>query len=230
MLVVSSMDIATETPTMKPSSFLQSSTKDFIVNLNNDYRYLKTGYYVSVHAEVLGNSVIPSSENIIDANRTPILLLKASKSGIPVLPYVVTDSVKQAMSRISFPVVVFAVNPFSSDDFKIAENRSALYRAVKSLGMNYKFAVCVQPLRGEMISFKSVFGRCEAGGRLGDLARRVFEVFQIPMCKLHAQRVGGEAYLCGFQPLRKDEISPADLRIVAEEISRMSSMGEHLVG
>jgi hypothetical protein len=183
-----------------------------------------------MHAEILGNTVIPSSENIIDANRTPILLLKASKAGIPVLPHLVTDSVKQAMSQFGFPVVVFAVNPFSFDGFKIAQNRSALYRATKSLGMNYKFAVCVQPLRGEMVSVKSVFGKCDAGDRLGDLTQRVFEVFQIPLCKLHVQRVGDEAYLCGLQPLRKDEIFPADLKLVSEEVVRISNMGEHLVG
>jgi len=230
VLVVSNMDLATKTPTMKPSTFLKSSTRGFVLNLNNDYRYLKTGYYVSMHAEVLGNAVIPSSGNIIDANRTPILLLKASKAGIPVLPHLVTDSVKQTMAEFGFPVVAFAVNPFCFNGFRIAQNRSALYRAMKSLGMNYKFAVCVQPLRGEMVSFKSVFGKCEAGGRLADLARRVFEVFQIPMCKLHVQRVGDAVYLCGLQPLKKDEIVPADLQLVSEEVVRISNMGEHLVG
>jgi hypothetical protein len=224
------MDLATKTPTMKPPTFLKSSTRDFVLNLNNDYRYLKTGYYVSMHAEVLGNPVIPSSGNIIDANRTPILLLKASKAGIPVLPHLVTDSVKQVMSKFGFPVVVFAVNPFSFDGFRVAQNRSSLYRAMKSLGMNYKFAVCVQPLRGEMVSFKSVFGKCESDGRLDGLARRVFEVFQIPLCKLHAQLVGDNVYLCGLQPLRKDEILPTDLQLVSEEIVRISNMGEHLVG
>jgi formate-dependent phosphoribosylglycinamide formyltransferase (GAR transformylase) len=215
---------------MKPTEFLNSSIKDFTLNLNNDYRYLKTGYYVSMHAEVLGNPVIPTSENIIDASRTPILLLKASKTGIPTLPYLVTGSIKQIISELGFPVVVFAVNPFSYDGFKIAKNKSALYRTVKSLSMNYKFTVCAQPLKGEMISFKSIFGKCEVDGVISRISERVYEVFKIPICKLHVQRVGDEAYLCGLQPLKMEEIFPSDLEMVSAAISRMSKKGEHLVG
>jgi hypothetical protein len=215
---------------MKPTAFLNSSIKDFTLNVNNDYRYLKASYYVSVHAEVLGNRVIPSSESIIDTSRTPILLLRASRAGIPTLPYLVTGSVKQIISEVGFPVVIFAVNPFCYEGFRIAENRSALYRAVKGLSMNYKFAVCAQPLKGEMVSFKSIFGKCEMEGEIKRVSMRVFEVFQLPICKLHVQRVGSDAYLCGLQPLRIEEILPPDLRMVSEEVSRMWSKGEHLVG
>jgi hypothetical protein len=230
VLVVSNINLTRNTSVMKPTVFLRTSIKDFIVNLNNDYRYLKTGYYVSMHAEVLGNRVIPSSESIIDANRTPILLLKASKAGIPTLPYLVTDSVKRIISEFSFPVVVFAVNPFSYDSFKTARNKSALYRGLKSLGMNYKFAVCVQPLKGEMVSFKSIFGKCEQDDAMKEISERVYEAFKVPICKLHVQRVGQEAFLCGLQPLKKDEITVDDLRIISEEICRMSDLGESLIG
>jgi len=215
---------------MKPSTFLGSSIKDFTLNINNDYRYLKTGYYVSLHAEILGNPVIPPSENIIDAYRTPILLLKASKAGIPTLPYIVTDSVKQIISQFDFPVVVFAVNPFSYDGFRIAKNRSALYRAVKSLGISYKFAVCAQPLIGEMISFKSIFGKCDQAEVIKEISRKVYTVFKIPICKLHVQRVEEKAYLCGVQPLKREELLPADLRMISEEIFQISKNGEFFIG
>lgn len=229
MLVVSNIDLNTTTSLIKPSTFLKSSIKDTIINLNNDYRYLKTGYYVSMYAEVLGNSVIPTSENIIDANRTPILLLKASKAGIPTVPHVVTSSVNQMMATFDFPVAIFAVNPFSYDGFKIAKNRSALYRAVRSLSMNYKFAVCIEPVKGEMSTLKSVFGRCEAP-EFKEVSRRVYETFRIPLCKLHVQSIKDTAYLCGLQPMKKEEITVSDLNIISEEISRLREKGEHLLG
>ena len=230
MLVVSNIDLMKKLPAMKPAAFLKSSIKDFTLNLNNDYRYLKTGYYVSMHAEVLGNQVIPSSENIIDASRTPILLLKASKAGIPTLPYLVTGSVKQIMTEFAFPVVIFAVNPFSYEGYKTASNKSALYRAVKSLSMNYKFAVCALPLKGEIVSVKSFFGKCEMNGEVAKIVQKVYEAFKIPICKLHIQRVGNKAYLCGLQPLRAEEIFASDREIVSTEVFRMSNKGEHLVG
>ena len=230
MLVVSNIDLTTDLPKMKPSAFLKSSIKDFTLNLNTDYRYLKTGYYVSMHAEVLGNPVIPSTESIIDASRTPILLLKASKAGISTLPYLMTSSVKHIMTQFAFPVVVFAVNPFSYEGYKIARNRSALYKAVKSLTMNYKFAVCVLPMKGEMLSFKSIFGKCDFTGEVARISEQVYETFRIPLCKLHVQIIEGIPYLCGLQPLRSEEVFPADLETVSTEIVLLSNKGEHLVG
>jgi len=228
VLVVSNIDLTTDLPVMKPSTFLESFIKDFTLNLNNDYRYMKTGYYVSLHAEILGNTVIPSSENIIDSSRTPILLLRAARAGIPTLPSLVTDSVKKIITELNFPVVIFAVNPFIYDGYKIANNKSALYRALKSLGMNYKFAVCAQPLRGEMLSFKSIFGKCEQDEESRIISEKVYELFKIPLCKLHIQKVGKKVYLCGLQPLRKDELSPDDMETISREITLISEQGEHL--
>jgi hypothetical protein len=188
---------------------------------------MKTGYYVSLHAEVLGNSVIPSSENIIDASRTPILLLRAARAGIPTLPFVVTDSVKKIVSELNFPVAVFAVNPFIYDGYKIANNKSALYRAMKSLGMNYKFAVCAQPLKGKIVSFKSFFGKCDQDEETKKISEKVYALFKIPICKLHVQKVEDKAYLCGLQPVGKDGLSPCDLKTISKEILLISKQGEH---
>ena len=228
MLVVSNIDLTSNLRVMKPSKFLGSSTKDFTLNINNDYRYMKTGYYVSLHAEVLGNSVIPTSENILDSNRTPILLLRAARAGIPTLPFFVTDSVKKIVAEFGFPVVIFAVNPFIYDGYKTANNKSALYRAVKSLGMNYKFTVCAQPLKGQMLSFKSIFGKCDQEGEAKGISEKVYALFKIPMCKLHVQKVEDKAYLCSCQPLRKDELSNDDLKMISKEASLLSKQGEHL--
>jgi hypothetical protein len=227
VLVVSSIDLTKGLHALKPSTFLESSIKGSTLNINNDYRYLKTGYYVSLHAEVLGNKVIPTTENIIDANRTPILLLRASKAGIPTLSSIVTDSVKKIISELGFPVVIFAVNPFIYDGYKTAHNRSALYRAVKSLGMNYKFAVCAQPLRGEMVSFKSFFGKCEQDAETRRISEKVYSLFKIPVCKLHVQKAEGKAYLCGLQPLRTAEFSPLDLKTIHREVTLLMQQGEN---
>ena len=79
------------------------------------------------------------------------------------MPSLVTDSVKKIIDELGFPVIVFAVNPFIYDGYKVAQNKSALYRAMKSLGMNYKFAVCAQPFKGELVTVKSFFGKAQTG-------------------------------------------------------------------
>jgi hypothetical protein len=231
MLVVSNIDLTNNLRVMKPTKFLASTIKDSTLNISNDYRYMKTGYYVSLHAEILGNQVIPSCEDIIDANRTPILLLRATRAKIPTMPFVVTDSVKKITSELQFPVVVFAVNPFIHEGYRTAKNKTALYRAVKSLGMNYKFAVCVQPLQGEMISCKTFFGKCdEQNPEIQAIAEKVYALFKIPLCKLHIQKVDDKAYLSGLQPIGNEELSPNDLGTISREASLLSKQGENLSG
>ncbi|MBC7130431.1 RimK-like ATPgrasp N-terminal domain-containing protein, partial [Candidatus Bathyarchaeota archaeon] len=186
MLVVSNIDLKINGKILKPSEFLKSSIKeDCILNISNDYRYMKIGYYVSLHAETLGSTVIPPTENILDAYRTPIMLIKAAKANIPIPPNIVAGSVKQIISELSFPVVIFPVNPVSVGVFRIAHNRAALYRAFKSLTMNYKYAVCAMPFYGEIISCKSFFGKCTIDDAdVAEIARKIYKELQIPICNL----------------------------------------------
>ena len=180
-----------------------------------------------MHAEVLGNQVIPSCENIIDSSRTPILLLRAAKAGVPTLPFLVTDSVKKITNELGFPVILFAVNPFIYDGYKLAHNRSSLYRAMKSLGMNYKFAVCAQPVKGELVAVKTFFGKTiNMDVQLQKIAEKVYETFRIPLCKLHIQKTVDKAYLCGLQPVSREELSEQDLQIISKEVSLISEQGE----
>ncbi len=227
VLVVSNIDLTTNLQVMKPGTFLDSTIKESTLNINNEYRYLKTGYYVSMHAEVLGSRVIPSCENIIDSSRTPVFLLRAAKSGVPTLPVVVTDSVKKIINELGFPVLVFAVNPFIYGGFKVANNKSALYRAMKSLGMNYKFAVCAQPLKGELSAVKAYFGKTiNEDPETEKIAEKVYKIFGIPICKLYIQKTVDKAYLSGLQPVNREELSEQDLKIISKEVSLISEQGE----
>jgi hypothetical protein len=229
VLVVSNFDLTDELKALKPSQFLESSIKDTTININNEYRYLKTGYYVSLHAEVLGNNVIPSCEDIIDSSRTPILLLRATRAKIPTVPFLVTDSVKKIMTELKLPVVVFAVNPFIYSGFQVAKNKSALYRALKSLGMNYKFTVCAQPLIGEILTVKSFLGKSQTQDeQINAITEKVYELFKIPVCKVHVQKAEGKAFLCGLEPLKETELSKSDLELISKEIMLISQQGEHI--
>ena len=228
VLVVSNIDLSTNVQVMKPATFLGSTIKETTLNINNEYRYMKTGYYVSMHAEILGNRVIPSCENIIDSSRIPLLLLRAARAGVPTLPFLVTDSVKKIATEIGYPVILFAVNPFIYDGYKLANNKSALYRAMKSLGMNYKFAVCAQPLKGELFTIKCFFGKTtNQDTQTQEIAKKVYATFKIPLCNLHIQKAIDKAYLCGLQPVSKEELSEQDLQKISKEVSLISEQGEH---
>ena len=227
VLVVSNFDLPHNMRVMKPAAFLEASIKDTTLNLSNEYRYMKLGYYVSMHAEILGNQVIPSCENIIDSSRTPILLLRTKKAGVPTLPFLVTDSVKKIVDELGFPVILFAVNPFIYDGYNVASNKSSLYRAMKSLGMNYKFAVCAQPLVGKLQDVKCFFGKAQSeDSQVQEIAKQVFSLIKIPVCKLLIQKSVDKAYLCGLQPVSRQELSETDLQKISKEVMLISEQGE----
>ena len=50
--------------------------------------------------------------------------------------------------------------------------------------------------------------------------------FKIPLCKLHIQKTVDKAYLCGLQPVSKEELSEQDLQIISKEVSLISEQGE----
>ena len=146
------------------------------------------------------------------------------------MPFMVTDSVKKIVTEMGFPVMVFAVNPFIHEGFKTAKNKSALYRAMKSLGMNYKFAICVQPLKGEITTHKSFFGKCESQDlELQSISRKIYEVFNIPVCKLHLQKTPNQTFLCGLESVKKEELTDKDLKTISKEVMLFSEQGDTLV-
>jgi hypothetical protein len=137
--------------------------------------------------------------------------------------------VKKIMTTLKLPVATFAVNPFIHEGYQIANNKSALYRAMKSLGMNYKFAICAQPLIGRMVTVKSVFGRCQLEDeQIGAISEKVYALFKIPLCKLHIQNGEGKAFLCGLEPLKRAELTKKDTELISKEIMLISQQEDHL--
>jgi len=219
-----------DVPSMRPVDFLRTPANNgFVVNVSHDYRYMKMGYYVSLHAELLGDPVIPKCSDALDVYRSPILLLRASKAGIPIVPYLVTDSAMDAISRFDLPLTVFPLKPFPSCGFNIVYSKSGLEIVMKRLTMNRRYTVCVEPLRGQLVSFKSVFGtpmpidvniNCDDSVR--NLARKLFHEFKVPLFKFFVQREGDHVYLCGIDPLeRTRKRDQVESRLIAEEMMKV---------
>ena len=218
MLIVSDMDVkCPESRVIDSRSFLKSWLSDTILNLEPDYRYMSMGYYVSMQAEVTGCPVIPRCQDILDAYRTPILLLRASKRGIAISPYVVSDNVKDMMFEAEFPMVLFPLYPASDGGYKVVNSEGSLYRAVRSLGMNQKYPVCAENLFGRLVAVKSLLGAVETPV-LAEMAAQVYDEFKLPICRLVAQVTDEGPYLCSLAPVHPNELTPDDLRILSDRI------------
>ena len=139
MIVVSDIEFADldHIQRVPPKEFINSSMTDsFIVNISHDYCYMKMGYYVSVQAELLGDEVYPKSEDTIDVYRPPILLIRAMKAGIKVVPNILTGSVKDVLAEFSLPVLLFPVKPSQTYENTIVKTKGALYNEMKKMTMN----------------------------------------------------------------------------------------------
>lgn len=224
VLIVSDLDIkGTEYQVIGSHTFLTSSFVNTILNLQPDYRYMRMGYYVSMQAEVMGCPVIPRCQDILDAYRTPILMLRASKAGIATTPCFVSDNVKDVMFEVDFPMILFPLHPAANGGYRIVRSEGSLYRVVRSLGMNQKYAVCAENLFGRLLSVKSLLGAVD-NPIVAEMAARVYDEFRLPIFRLIAQVVGQEPYLCSLGPVHPQELTPEDLRILSE---RIGAVGKH---
>jgi hypothetical protein len=210
-----------------------SNRRASVVNISADYRYMKMGYYVSLHAELMGSPVIPACADALDVYRTPISLLRASKAGIPIAPYLVTDSAEEVISGFDLPVMIFAVNPFPTYGFQVAYSKSGLYGVMKRLTMNKRYTICAIPIIGELVSLKTIFGvpinlltKNVCDGEIHRVSQMIFELFHVPIFKSYIQRKGDQLYLSGLDPLKKGSIlNETEARLIAEGINRV---GERL--
>lgn len=205
---------------LSSEDYLKTVLKDSVINIQYDYRYMKKGYYVSVHAEALGNTVIPTSTNIIDAYNNAVLMVRAKKTGIPIAAHTVTDKVDEIVGRIHFPLVLFPVNPVSYDISRTVRSKEELTEAMRSLGMNFRYPISAQALSGGIQAMKSIFGSVKVTAA-ESLAKRCYEEFNLPICKLYVQRTEKKYLLSGIAPLRPNDLEPSDLKIAAEKIEDM---------
>ncbi|WP_048198365.1 RimK-like ATPgrasp N-terminal domain-containing protein [Methanocella arvoryzae] len=186
-----------------PFAFLQSSVKGDVLNVSHDYRYQKMGYYVSMHAEMCGSPVTPRCSDILDSHRNPLLMIRAARAGIPCLPYTLVSRYERNMC---LPALCFAVNPYTCNSVTQVKSESKMLRTLKSLSMNNRYPVSVQPLVGDVIEAVQVFGETDVP-EAKSIARKFYEEFRIPIGKLILQVVdGGEARLSHFEPALRSEV------------------------
>jgi hypothetical protein len=185
-----------------PFLFLGQPVYDSVLNINHDYRYLRMGYYVSAHAETFGVEVTPNCTEIMDAYRNPLLIEKAKRHGLRTNYYRLITSLR---SEIDAPAVLFAVNPFTNNSMKVVDSGSKLPGMIKRMSMGARFPVSLHPLTGEVVEIIQIFGE-STNEETSEFAKKFYEVFNIPICKLIVQIDDGGVVLNHCEPALKKEV------------------------
>ncbi|MCZ7358273.1 MAG: RimK-like ATPgrasp N-terminal domain-containing protein [Candidatus Methanoperedens sp.] len=185
-----------------PLFFLRQPVQESVLNITHDYRYLRMGYYVSAHAETFGVEVTPSCTEIMDAYRNPLLIEKARRNGLRTNGYRLITKPKDDLAT---PALLFAVNPFTNNSMKVVKSGSRLPGIIKKMSFDARFPVSLHPLTGEVLEIIQMFGESN-NDETSEFAKKFFEVFNIPICKLVVQVDDGQVVLNHCEPAMKKEV------------------------
>ncbi|MEM1545562.1 MAG: RimK-like ATPgrasp N-terminal domain-containing protein [Candidatus Methanomethylicia archaeon] len=183
-----------------PDNFLRRKVHDTVLNLLGDYRFHRIGYYVSLHAEENNCRVFPSVKNALDVYRAPIFLTRLRKAGFEVPSFKIFPKPNPCRS-----VVLLPLNPFSKNSPRLVRSESQYYRFFRSLSMNYHYPVVHVEVEGEIMEITLHLTRASNGW--DELARRIFNVFSIPLGKILVEKIDSRVRPIYFMPLEREEIN-----------------------
>ena len=181
------------------------------IGTSGNYEYLTEGYYRSQDAELEGYvHVWPRCRDALDAYVVPVALEKAALAGIAVPDWYLTNE------YFPPPAVVYGVNPFSRK-FAVVFTEEERERAAKQLTWNFKYSICCQRISAEteIVDFSMVAGQT-ARPEYSELARRVFEVFSLPLANVRVLKTGSLVQLSAIELLPKRAIGQQERQWLAD--------------
>ncbi len=171
-------------------------------NLAGDYRYLESGYYASLDAELAGVWVVPTTAEALDAYVVPIAMEKAALAGLEVPDWeIVTDRFPEP------PFMAYPINPFS-DKGELILDSAMLEDKRKGLTYTGKYPVISQLLPDDVRidAVRCVLGRCLTP-EFEDVAASVFAAFRLPLMRVRVFVASRRYLLSAIEPLPFDELT-----------------------
>jgi hypothetical protein len=193
----------------------------FKIEINNDlhivsehYGYKTEPYYTILDYEARGIKVAPTSRDVIDASVVPICLERARAVGVPVCKWGVSQG------YVPIPSIIYGVNYFSNTtDYSIVEDIVASKKVINHITNNGKYPFCYQELKEghSMESVISIFGNTVDKERdITNIAKKIYEIFSIPLVTLVFIRVGEECFLSSLSSVKYSKMSKKE-RVILEE-------------
>ncbi|MGD9679007.1 MAG: RimK-like ATPgrasp N-terminal domain-containing protein [Vulcanibacillus sp.] len=187
-----------------------NDNKDFYINLFGDYTYLTEGYYISLDAELDNLSIIPTTQETLDAYVVPLAMTKASLNNLPIPEYeIITE-------KITPPVIAYPINPYTSK-FEIVGINDDLKKKLNSVTMNGKYATLCQKLPEDyrIDVVRSIMGKTLVE-EYKEFVKLIYEVFKIPLMNIRVIVTSTNYLLSSIEPLRLDELTLKEKKVIEE--------------
>ncbi len=173
---------------------------ELIINLCHDLRFLKSGYYVSLHAN--GHRVIPAIEDLSDLYCPPLLFKRLEGKLLLIKPRLLDEA-----PRGNGEVLLFPVNQLNKARYFIARNNFEKQIYYEEASLHHRYPVAVLPLRRKLKEFSVIFGDCiSENKKYAQAAKLIYSEFRIPVFKLLMQGRSFSGMLpCSLKQLNTEE-------------------------
>ncbi len=183
-----------------------------VFNFYGDYTYMREGYYETLQSQLSGVNIHPTSQESLDAYIVAIAMEKAQRAGIPVPEFrIATERTKID----SFPVIGYAMNPFSNNSYIINDAKFYEHK-IKSLTLSGKYLALVQKIPDgnyRLDTLRCIMGRVSLP-EYADFAMKVFRTFRLPLMRIKTLVTLDRHYLSAIEPLDYDALTINEKKMV----------------
>lgn len=173
--------------------------------ISENYSYKTETYYSILHHELEGTPILPSSRVILDAYVVPLSLERAKQGGIPVCDWGISQG------YVPLPVILYGLNYFATtSDFFVVDDNTRAKEVIKHITNIGKYPFCYQKLdEGATVhSCIGIFGKTtDHCTRISDMAKKVYELFSIPLVTMVFVKTKDEYRLSSLAPTRYSQLS-----------------------
>jgi hypothetical protein len=173
--------------------------------ISENYSYKTETYYSILHHELEGRHVLPSSRVILDAYVVPLCLERAKQGGIPVCDWGISQG------YVPLPVILYGLNYFATtSEFFVVDDNTRAKEVIRHITNIGKYPFCYQKLdEGATIhSCIGIFGKTKNHcARISDMAKKVYELFSIPLVTMVFVKSKEEYRLSSLAPTKYSQLS-----------------------
>ncbi len=180
--------------------------------VSESYFYKTESYYRILSRERAGDPVAPSSRAVLDAYVIPICLERARLAGVPVCDWGISHAFAP------HPSILYGLNYFAtSSEYFVVRDPEEGKAAVGHLTNRGKYPFCYQKFEEDFLISEctAIFGKtCSADPALGDLAKRIYDVFSIPLVKMVCAGPEGVPALSSLGPTRYTHLTEPERELL----------------
>ncbi len=185
--------------------------------VSENYFYKTEPYYSILRYEMEGRPVRPSSASVLDAYVVPICLERAHLAGIPVCEW----GISQGYAPL--PSIVYGLNYFATtSDYSIIDDNEKAKEIIKHITNKGKYPFCYQKLDdgAEIGSCRAIFGKTAASCHISsDLARRVYDIFAIPLVTVNFVKYSNRCLLSSLSPTKYSQLTGEERTLLSAYLS-----------